>query len=63
MHRNDTKKNMNQLLDVIYIRVRLSGVDSLSPATALLITTILEGLFLPAPPFATRGKRGGVGGL
>jgi hypothetical protein len=38
-YRNNTKSNLKQLLDLIYMGVRLSGVDS--SLTALLISTIL----------------------
>jgi hypothetical protein len=35
MHINDTKSNMKQLLDLIYMGVRLGEVFSLSPMAAL----------------------------
>jgi hypothetical protein len=41
MHRNDTKSKMKQLPDPIHMVVRLGGVDSLLPAPASLISTIL----------------------
>ncbi len=41
-HRNDTKNNMKQLLDLIYTGVSLGGMDSLLPVPALLISAILH---------------------
>jgi hypothetical protein len=37
---NDTKSNMKQLLDLINMRVRLGGMDFLSPAPSLTISAI-----------------------
>jgi hypothetical protein len=39
---NHTKSNMKQLLELIYMGVRLGGVFSLSPMAALSISAILR---------------------